>query len=159
MLTQTQLFLLAMFIAGSVGFLRGWERSIITSTIIVLVTWFVLLAGDIWLAQQLTHWQVLRKMPTPQEIHAVAAPFYGGIFVLAHFWGSLWGRGPDPKKTSHQWAGIVPGALTGVAFLAYLSHWAAPALFTSQFTKFFPVLFAIAVVFNIFFLFFIARHR
>ena len=46
-------------------------------------------------------------------------------------WGAPSGeKHPDPKKSSQRWAGIVPGAVTGAAFLAYLSHWAAPALFT-----------------------------
>jgi hypothetical protein len=159
MLTQTQWFLVVMFISGSVGFHRGWERSLITSTIIVMVTWFLLLGGDNFVAHQLTRWYVIPHMPSTQEIHAVAAPVYGAVFVLAHTAGSLWGRGPDPKKSNQRWAGIVPGAVTGAAFLAYLSHWAAPVLFTRAFTTYFPLLFGIAVVFNIFFLFFVARNR
>ena len=54
MLTLTQWFLLVMFVAGTVGYLRGWERSLITGTIIVLVTWFLLLGGDVGLARLLT---------------------------------------------------------------------------------------------------------
>jgi hypothetical protein len=159
MLTQTQWFIVVMFISGSIGFHRGWERSLITSTIIVTVTWFLLLGGDVYTAALLTHWSVLPHMPTTQEIHAVAAPAYGAIFVMAHFTGSAWGKHPDMKHSSQRWAGIVPGMVTGAAFLAYLDHWAAPALFTANFTRYFPMLFGIAVVFNIFFLFFVARFR
>src|SRR5215469_9742727 len=159
MLTQTQWFIVVMFIAGSVGFHRGWERSLITITIIVTVTWFLLLGGDIFTARLLTHWDVIPHMPSTGEIHAVAAPAYGAIFVLAHMASTYWGRAADPKKGSHRWAGVVPGAVTGAAFLAYLSHWAAPAMFTHTFTMYFPLLFGAAVIFNVFFLFFVARHR
>jgi hypothetical protein len=155
MLTQTQWFILAMFIAGSIGFHRGWERSLITSAIMVLVTWFLLLAGDVWFAQVLTNWQVLRTMPTTQVIHSVSAPAYGAIFILAHIAGSAWGRAP--KNASQRWVGTVPGAVTGAAFLAYLSHWAAPALFTQTFTTYFPLLFGIGVILNLVFLFITAK--
>ena len=159
MLTLTQWFLLVMFVAGTVGYLRGWERSLITGTIIVLVTWFLLLGGDVGLAQLLTNWQVLRDMPGTQAIHAVAAPLYGAVFVLAHAAGSHWGRVPNPKKPSLHWAGIVPGAVTGAAFVAYLSHWAAPELFSQAFTTYFPVLFGIGVLLNLVFLFVVAKSR
>jgi hypothetical protein len=155
MLTQTQWFILAMFIAGSIGFHRGWERSLITSAIIVVVTWFLLLAGDVWFAHVLTDWQVLRTMPTIQVIHAVSAPVYGAVFVLAHVAGTAWGRAP--KNTPQRWLGTVPGAVTGAAFLAYLSHWAAPALFSQAFTAYFPLLFGIGVILNLFFLFIAAK--
>jgi hypothetical protein len=159
MLTQTQWFIVVMFIGGSIGFHRGWERSLITSTIIVMVTWALFLGTDVYTARLLTHWYVLPHMPSTQEIHAVAAPAYGAIFVWAHWIGSIWGRPGHTKTTDQRWAGIVPGAITGAAFLAYLSHWAAPALFTHNFTKYFPLLFGVAVVFDAFFLFFVARHR
>jgi hypothetical protein len=159
MLTLAQWFLLTMFVAGTIGYLRGWERSLITGTIIVLVTWFLLLGGDVWLSWVLTNWQVLRTMPSTQAIHAVAAPLYGAVFVLAHAAGSHWGRAPGPKKPSLHWAGIVPGAVTGAAFVAYLSHWAAPQLFTHAFTTYFPVLFGIGVLLNLLFLFIVAKSR
>jgi hypothetical protein len=155
MLTQIQWFILAMFIAGSIGFHRGWERSLITSAIMVLVTWFLLLAGDVWLAQVLTSWQVLRTMPTTQVIHAVSAPLYGAVFVLAHISATAWGR--PPKNASQRWLGTIPAAVTGAAFLAYLSHWAAPALFSQAFTTYFPLLFGIGVILNLFFLFIAAK--
>jgi len=159
MLTLAQWFLFVMLVAGWIGFLRGWERSLVTGTIIVLVTWFLLLGGDIGLAHLLTFWQVLRYMPSTQAIHAVAAPLYGAVVVMAHAAGSQWGRAPDPKKPSQHWAGIVPGAVTGAAFVAYLSHWAAPELFSQAFTTYFPVLFAIGVIFNLVFLYIVAKSR
>ena len=159
MLTLAQWFLFIMFVTGTVGYLRGWERSLITGTIIVLVTWFLLLGGDVWLTQQLADWQVLRNMPGTQAIHAVAAPLYGAVSVLAYAAGSRWGRVPDPKKPVLHWAGIVPGAVTGAAFVAYLSHWAAPELFSKTFTTYFPLLFGIGVVINLVLLFIVSKSR
>ncbi|MGO8949361.1 MAG: hypothetical protein ACLQUY_17270 [Ktedonobacterales bacterium] len=155
MLTQTQLFILALFISGSIGFHRGWERSVITSSIIILATWFMLMGGDVWFAQVLTNWQALGTMPTTQEIHAVSAPLYGAVFILAHMAGTHWGSAP--KTSSQRWFGIIPGAVNGIAFLAYLGNWAAPDLFSQPFTTYFPLFFGFGVLVNIFFLFVTAK--
>jgi hypothetical protein len=49
--------------------------------------------------------------------------------------------------------------VTGAAFVAYLSHWAAPQLFSQAFTTYFPVLFGIGVLFNLVFLYIVAKSR
>jgi hypothetical protein len=100
---------------------------------------------------------MIRVLPTVQEVHAVAAPLYGVAFVLAHMAGSRWGKAP--KTHGHRWTGVIPGAVTGGAFLAYLNERAAPALISHSFASFFPVLFAIGVILHVFFLFMTARSH
>lgn len=156
-LTQTQWLLLTLFVSSVVGFQRGWERSLITSAIIVLVTWYLILGGDTWIFRTLTNWQALKTMPSTQVIHAVAAPLYGAFFVLAFMAGTYLGNAP--KTGFQRWVGIVPGAVTGLAFLAYLNQWAAPALFSHTFRTYFPLFFAIGVAVNLLFLLVVAKSH
>ena len=128
----TQALVIAMFITGAIGFARGWGKEVITCAVILATVLFLSNGGDdlltrIWVGfpdrlNALLHPTYVDPPPdyrwvTKQSVSMVA-------FVAMTWLGYSTGKkfGSAPKQANHRIAGIIPGAINGLAMAYYVSH-------------------------------------
>jgi len=128
----TQALVIAMFITGAIGFARGWGKEVITCAVILATVLFLSNGGDdlltrIWVGfpewlNALLHPRYVDPPPdytwvTKQSVSMVA---FVGMSWLGYSAGKKFGSGP--KQANHRIAGIIPGAINGLAMAYYVSH-------------------------------------
>lgn len=131
-ISANQCFLVIMLIAAVRGYARGWHREIITCAITLGTVLFLTIGGGDAVAQVLDTLPNLFHGLSPDFNFAIVPPnpmfdfvTLVAFTVLADFAGSHFGTAP--KVVQHRMAGLLAGAVTGLALVYYITSHLLPA--------------------------------
>ena len=134
---ETQCLFFLLLIGAIVGFLRGWQREVITAAIVLGVVLFLVVGGDgiVWNflfvgIPNLIQGPAAAGAATQTAAQAPTSPFlelleFSGLTGMGYLVGHRYGA--PPKTGQHRLSGVLAGLLNGSVVTFFLSRNILPA--------------------------------